>query len=120
MRNTPNDDADPTALRDRADALGAQIEAAQRQRRGADEQNANSGSSHRGAEMAWRIVIGMLVALLLCGAIGMWVDRTVGSAPIGIILGVLLGFGVGVRLAIREAIASAQAANAQSNDRPSS
>lgn len=62
-------------------------------------------AANRGAGSAWRIMIDLVAAVAVTGAIGYGIDRLLGSEPWGLLVGLLGGFGLGFWMAVRRAMA---------------
>jgi ATP synthase protein I len=55
------------------------------------------------ASMAWRMVIELVMAIVIGGAMGWGLDTLFGTMPLFLIVFVLFGFAAGVRLMLRTA-----------------
>ena len=55
------------------------------------------------ASMAWRMVIELVMAIVIGGAMGWGLDTLLGTMPLFLVVFVLLGVGAGVRLMLRTA-----------------
>jgi ATP synthase protein I len=80
------------------DALAKQ--AAEQAARDALEERARAA---RASGAAWRIMIDLVAAVGLTGALGFGVDRLLGTSPFGLVLGLGGGFVLGMWLAARRA-----------------
>jgi ATP synthase protein I len=62
-----------------------------------------SRSEYTAAAMAWRMVIELVMAIVIGGAMGWGLDTLFGTMPLFLIVLVLFGFAAGVRLMLRTA-----------------
>jgi ATP synthase protein I len=62
-----------------------------------------SRSEYTAAAMAWRMVIELVMAIVIGGAMGWGLDTLFGTMPLFLIVFVLFGFAAGVRLMLRTA-----------------
>lgn len=88
-------DPDPERLKELEERLGALKEKGQR--------NRSSMGDMRGGEMAWRMVIELVVGMGIGLAIGYGFDSVLGTKPVLMIIFVLLGFAAGIRTMLRTA-----------------
>lgn len=91
---------------DRLVSLDQQVKDAlqkQETRDAAEEALAARAAKNRQAGEAWRLMIDLVIATALVGAIGLGLDRLVGLTPWGMIVGLFLGFGLGMYLVVRRA-----------------
>lgn len=78
--------------------LGAKLDQTQK----ADQQSASDeGSRGRGLAMAMRMGSEFVVAVLIGGAIGWYLDKWMGTTPLMLFLFVMFGFAAGTRNIIR-------------------
>lgn len=114
---------DPPPSQARLSDVDRRVRAALDKRAAAEreaEERAAIARSQRGAGAAWRIVLDLIAATVIVGALGWGVDRLAGSSPFAMLIGLLAGFSVGVWLAARRAAAiqltAGRAARAAAND----
>jgi ATP synthase protein I len=60
-----------------------------------------SGPSHKAEGKAWSAGVEFVGGVLVCSALGWWLDKTFETKPWGLIILMLLGFGVGTFNALR-------------------
>ncbi len=85
--------------KDRLDRLGQKIAKA----RGEEQQNGPEAHSTLGK--GWRLATELVAAPLLAGAMGLGLDRWIGTLPLFLLIGIAIGFAAGmlnVRRAMKE------------------
>lgn len=82
------------------DALAARIAAARIRPAPA---RSVAGEKFSAANLAWRMVIELVVGVLMGGAIGWAIDSLLGTLPLGLLVFGMLGFAAGVRTMMRSA-----------------
>ncbi|MEL6196471.1 MAG: AtpZ/AtpI family protein [Pseudomonadota bacterium] len=92
--------AEPEEQRASSDDLAARIAAAQAARR---QPVRNKTGAVRGWEIAFRLVLELVVGIAIGGAMGYGIDWLIGSLPAFTIVFGLLGFAAGVRVMLRSA-----------------
>lgn len=92
------------------EALGSRL----RDARGEERQSAPTQRS-RSEGVAWRLAVEMVSAFAVCGFIGWWVDKWLGSLPWAMLSGLLLGGIAGLYNAFR--VARAIQKDAEAADR---
>jgi F0F1-type ATP synthase assembly protein I len=76
----------------------------------AQEARLTQAQASRASGAAWRIMIDLVAAVAVCGALGFGAGLLVGGQAIGLIAGLVFGFGVGMVMAARAAMQLQRAA----------
>lgn len=76
----------------------------------AQEARLAQAQASRASGAAWRIMIDLVVAVAVCGALGYGAGLLIGGQAIGLIAGLVIGFGVGMAMAARAAMQLQRAA----------
>ena len=87
---------------DRLDALKARIDQAQSRREAADETR-SAAAPPSGLGAALRISTELFAGVAVGGGLGWFLDRALGSSPIGLVVFILIGFAAGTMNLIRTA-----------------
>ena len=98
MAEKPQGDADRAADADRLRALEAKLAALTPKPEGPGPMG-----KYEQANLAWRMVIELVVGMVLGLAIGFGLDALFGTRPIFLVVFALLGFAAGVRTMLRTA-----------------
>jgi len=75
----------------------------------AEARQAQAAAS-RASGAAWRIMIDLVAAVAVCGALGYGAGLLVGGQALGLIAGLVVGFGIGMVMAARAAMQLQRAA----------
>lgn len=90
----------PPGSPDRLDTLKARIDAAQGRREDA-ERTQSAAAPPSGLGVALRVSTELFAGVVVGGGLGWFLDRALGSSPIGLVIFILIGFAAGTMNLIR-------------------
>ena len=90
----------PPESPDRLDTLKARIDAAQSRREDADRSR-SAAAPPSGLGVALRVSTELFAGVVVGGGLGWFLDRALGSSPIGLVIFILIGFAAGTMNLIR-------------------